>query len=263
LNKVIFALRIGLGQFFQLKNIYLTTIPFILSFIAITIFFFLSAYVALDIFAIFLNEAQGAEGQIDPNSQSGVDGVVSSIIKFTAINTILGIGLAKILISLLVYVGFFGIVTLLSSIFATFFIGFYTPSIIKRLQKEVYSDVALNSFSTPFSSIFFYIKIIIVFLSLFILLIPLFFIPLLNIFATLIPFFYLFTKMLNYDVATNVFSEDEFREYKQQRGDELFFTNLTLYFISAIPFLGAFVSVLYVLVIGNLYLDYKRDLARI
>ncbi len=259
LNNVILAYRAALKEFFTPKNLYLTIIAFTLAFAAITFLLFYGVYFALDLFSGFLQDVEpSVSGETPPlEFETLKESVINFLIKFTAINAILGFGAAKLIVSLLFYMGFFGIVVLFSSVIATFFIGFFTPRIIKSVKEEHSPTLILSNFGNPVSLLFFYAKILVVFFAMVFLFIPLFFIPVVNIFATMYPFYYLFTRILNNDVASEIFTKEEFGRYRYERKEELFFANIGLYAISAVPIVGAFASVFYVLVITHLFLGYK------
>ena len=90
-------------------------------------------------------------------------------------------------------------------------------------------------------------------LFLFILFIPLYFIPLINIIAFNLPFYYLFHKLINFDVSSSMLKKEEYEVISAKSSGGFRARTLFLYFISMIPFITLFTSVFYIIYIGNAY----------
>ena len=88
---------------------------------------------------------------------------------------------------------------------------------------------------------------------LFILFIPLYFIPLINILAINLPFYYFFHKMLNYDVASTLLTEQEYKIIHAKKANVFRFRTLLLYFLSMIPSLMLFSAVFFIIYLGHGY----------
>ena len=88
---------------------------------------------------------------------------------------------------------------------------------------------------------------------LFILFIPLYFIPLLNIVAINIPFYYFFHKLLTFDVASTILTQDEYALIHSRKANAFRFRTIFLYFISMIPFITLFSAVFYIIYLGHSY----------
>jgi len=143
---------------------------------------------------------------------------------------------------------------LYASIFiAVLIIGFLTPYIIKDLRQMHYKDIELIGFGNPIEGIFVTSKWALVMIGMFILFIPLYFIPVVNIIALNLPLYYFFHKMINYDVASCIVTKEEFAIIKAKKTNELRIKTLILYLFSLIPSAIFFVTVLFVIYMGHTY----------
>ena len=162
--------------------------------------------------------------------------------------------------SFLVYVvgGFF--VLYISVFIAVIIIGFLTPLIIKELQKRHYRDIELIGHSNLISSIFLSLKWLAVMIMLYFLLIPFYFIPLLNIIAFNLPLYYFFHNMLTHDISTNICTKEEDKHLRFFAKNEFRIKTLLLYLISLIPFAIFFGAVFYVIYLGHTYFKEVKKL---
>ena len=85
-----------------------------------------------------------------------------------------------------------------SVILSIIIIGFLTPMILGILHKRYYSHLELNGYGTLFSSLWELFKSLSMMVLLFLILIPVYFVPVLNIIAFALPLYYFFHKLLNY-----------------------------------------------------------------
>jgi hypothetical protein len=155
--------------------------------------------------------------------------------------------------SFLVYAigGFF--VLYVSIFVAVIVIGFLTPLVMKELQKRHYKDIELIGHSNMLSAILLMTKWVVVMLLLFFLLIPLYFIPLVNLIAFNLPLYYFFHKVLLYDVSSNICTDEEDKQIKFFNKNMLRGKTLLLYLVSLIPFAVFFGAIFYVIYLGNTY----------
>jgi hypothetical protein len=162
--------------------------------------------------------------------------------------------------SFLVYtVGIF--LTLYFSIFiAIIIIGFLTPMILRELQKRHYPDIEMIGYSNIAEALFLVLKWAFIMIMLFLVLIPIYFVPLLNIVAFNLPLYYFFHKMLTYDIASTLCTRDEAIRIKFFHASTLRLKTLGLYLISLIPFVIFFASVFYVIYLGHSYFLELRKL---
>jgi hypothetical protein len=93
-----------------------------------------------------------------------------------------------------------------------------------------------------------------VMMLLLIILIPLYFIPVLNIFILNIPFYYFFYKLLNFDITSTLMTKQEEAIIRVQTGNAFHLKTIVLYLISMIPFIVLFSTVFYVIYLGHGYM---------
>jgi hypothetical protein len=147
-----------------------------------------------------------------------------------------------------------GFLTIYISIFvAVIIIGFLTPFILRELQARHYMDVEMIGHSNILCSIFLALKWAATMILLFILLIPFYFIPLINIVALNIPLYYFFHKMLTFDVSSNISTKEEDKQISFFSANSLRIKTLALYLLSLVPFAIFFGAVFYVIYLGHTY----------
>ena len=132
-------------------------------------------------------------------------------------------------------------------------IGFLTPGILSVLHKKNYSNIELHGHGSLISPLWVLIKAGLMMLFLFVLFIPLYFVPLVNIIAINLPFYYFFHKLLNYDVASTLLSEEEYKVIYEKNSLGFRARTLLLYFVAMIPFITLFTAVFYIIYLGNAY----------
>jgi len=250
-------LALSFKDLFTSKMLKYSLLPFILSMVVLYLLFFIVAGIGL--------ESLGSM-QVESSQTSLVNGVPNTD-TFQA--TLEGTALIQFLMShtitswiatFLVYtVGTF--LTLYFSIFvALIIIGFLTPTILKELHKRHYSDVEMLGHSNIFEFLFLTLKWIATMLLLFLLFIPLYFIPLVNIVAFNFPLYYFFHKMMTYDISSTICTKDEAMKIKFFHATTLRLKTLGLYLISLIPFVIFFATVFYVIYLGHSYFLETRKL---
>lgn len=140
-----------------------------------------------------------------------------------------------------------------SVILSIIIIGFLTPMILGILHKRYYSHLVLNGYGTLFSSLWVLFKSAIMMIILFLVLIPVYFVPILNIIAFSLPLYYFFHKLLNFDVSSTILSKEEYKTIYKTQGNNFRLRTLFLYIISMIPFATLFSAVYYVIYLGHSY----------
>jgi len=134
-----------------------------------------------------------------------------------------------------------------------FIIGFLSANIVQNLHKKDYSHLKLKPFGNITNTIINSLKAIFVMILLYILFIPLYFIPILNVIALYLPLYYFFHKLLNFDVGSTILSKDEYQKIYIANSSYFKFRTLALYFLSMLPFITLFVAVFYVIYLSNIY----------
>ena len=147
-----------------------------------------------------------------------------------------------------------GFLVLYMSIFvAIIVIGFMTPLVLRELQRRHYEDVKMIGYSNIVTGLLAVVKWALIMLLLFIVLFPLYFIPLVNIVAFNLPLYYFFHKMMTFDVSSNICTKEENKKIKYFHANTIRLKTLGLYLISLIPFAIFFTAIFYVIYLGHSY----------
>ena len=77
--------------------------------------------------------------------------------------------------------------------------------------------------------------------------------PVLNIIVFNLPLYYVFHKLLNYDVTSTILTQGEYSIIYKKNSTSFRLRTLFLYFVSMIPFITLFSAVFYIIYIGNSY----------
>ena len=230
--------------------------PFVISMIILYILFFIVAGLGVD--QLTTMDVQ--------TSQTTIENGIPHTESFQA--TLAGTGIMKFLMSsaltswiatFLIYtIG--GLMTLYASIFvALLIIGFLTHAILQEIQYRHYKDVEMIGYSNALEGVFLTLKWIFIMVILFLVFIPLYFIPVINIIAFNFPLYYFFHKMMIYDVSSSICTREEAKKIKFYHANTLRLKTLGLYLLSLIPFVIFFASVFYVIYLGHsFFLETKK-----
>ncbi len=244
------TLLLSIKDFFTAQMLKYSLLPFVISMLILYILFFYIAGVGLD--------------QLGPmdiqTTQTTMENGIPNTDSFSA--TLEGTALIKFLMSsavtswiatFLVYtVGSF-LVLYLSIFVAIIVVGFLTPFVLKIIQKRHYPDVEMIGHSNIFEALFLILKWASIMILLFLVFVPLYFIPLVNIIAFNFPLYYFFHKMMTYDIASTLCTKEESKQIKYYNATALRLKTLILYLISLIPFAVFFGAVFYVIYLGHAY----------
>jgi len=238
------VLRLSINDLFTPKMMQYSLLPFIISILIIYILFFVIADVKIEQLGSLNIET----------TQTTIENGITHTENISA--QLQGLGIVKFLLesnSFFNYVigGFF---TLYISIFiATIVIGFLTPTVLKEIQKKHYSEIEIVGYSNIVESIFLTMFHSSIMIMLFFLLIPLYFIPFINLIALNIPLYYFFHKMMLFDISSNICSREEAKKIHYFNKNNFRIKTLILYLISLIPFAIFFASIFYLIYLGNSY----------
>ncbi len=244
------TLTLALKDLFTAKMIKYSLLPFIFSMLILYALFFVVAGIGL--------ESLGSM-QVNTTETSIVNGVQNTdtfqaTLEGTAlVKWLMGSAVTSWIATFLVYtIGSF--LTLYFSIFvALIVVGFLTPTILRELQRRHYSDVELIGHSNIAEALFLTVKWALIMFIMFILFIPLYFIPIVNIVAFNLPLYYFFHKMMTYDVGSTICTKEENMKIKFFHSTTLRLKTLGLYLLSLIPFVVFFASVFYIIYLGHSY----------
>jgi len=250
-------LQLSIQDLLTAKMLKFSLLPFLISMIILYILFFVLAGAGLDMLGTLNVESTQTtiENGIPHTDSLSAQLEGSAIIKFLMSYTI-----TSWIASFLVYAigGFF---TLYLSIFvAVIVMGFLTPYVLKELQARHYSDVEMIGYSNIAESLFLVFKWAFTMLLLFFLLIPLYFVPLVNLVAFNFPLYYFFHKMMTFDIASNLCTREESKEVKYFNSTSLRVKTAALYLISLIPFTVFFGAIFFIIYLGNSYFVAVREI---
>ncbi len=165
---------------------------------------------------------------------------------------ILTIGIFKWLFTIFFYLVGAVAVILLSVILAVVVIGFFTPFIVKVIQKKHYPNFTIkNEDFTLGVTIWHFVKVLTIFVLLFLVALPFLFVPGVNFIAINVPFYYLFHNFLILDVGSSIDSKEEFKTVTKKHKLLFRSTTLTLFGFSLIPLVGMIFQVLFVIILAH------------
>jgi hypothetical protein len=251
------VLLLSIKDLFTAKMLKYSLLPFVGTVIFMYILFFWIAGVGLE--SLGSMDVQTTETSIQngiPHTESfsaQLEG--TAIIKFLMSHAI-----TSWIATFLVYtVGSF--LVLYVSIFATIIvIGFMTPLVLKELQHRHYQDVEIIGHSNLAGALLNVVKWAAIMVFLFIIMVPLYFIPVIGLIAFNFPMYYFFHKMMTYDVSSTLCTKEEDKQIKYYHKTTLRLKTLALYLISLIPFAIFFTAIYFVIYIGHSYFLELRDM---
>lgn len=247
---------LSIKDFLTPKMLKYSILPLVISLVVMYILFFIIAGIGLEqLGTLHVQSSQTTVENGIPHTESlntQLEG--SAIIQF-----LMSYAITSWLATFLIYaIG--GFLTIYISIFvAVIVVGFLTPFILRELQARHYQDTQMIGHSNILYSIFLVLKWSAVMILLFILLIPFYFIPLINIVALNIPLYYFFHKMLTFDISSNICTAEESKQISFFSANRLRVKTLALYLLSLVPFAIFFTAVFYVIYLGHTYfLEVKK-----
>lgn len=242
------VIGLSVKDFFTKPMLKIALLPLIFTMVIMLVFFYTAAGYGFEALEAYVQQAQaGQEVIVDENAPFyfiWMTSVIAFLFQYSITSWLVGF--------LLYTVGTI-FVMMFSVLLTIIIIGFLTPMILKVLHKRHYSHLELNGFGSLLSPLWVALKSLIIMLVLFIVLIPLYFIPLINILAINLPFYYFFHKLLTYDVASTILTEDEYKVIHDKKAYAFRFRTLFLYFLSMIPSIMLFTAVFYIIYLGHSY----------
>lgn len=252
---------ISLRDFFTPKMLKYAVSPFVVTMIVMYILFFYFAGSMLG----HLHEASLHIVQSQSTIANGIEQsntVVSNYEGSAILTFLMSHILTAWMFSILFYVVGGMIIFVISLVIAVVVISFLTPLILKDLQQKHYPDVQMRGEDGILSAIWHIFISFVISLLLFVLFIPLYFVPFLNIIMLNLPMYYLFHSILTYDVSSNIVTPNENKQILYFSGTKIKMRTLLLYIISLIPFAILFAGVFYVIFLGHTYFLEARQLRR-
>lgn len=246
----------SIKDFLTPKMLKYALLPFIISIIVMYILFFVVAGIGVEqLGTMHVESSQTTVQNGIPHTETleaELEG--SAIMKFLMSYT-----LTSWLATFFIYI-IGGFLTIYLSIFvAIIIIGFLTPLVLKELHLRHYRDVEMVGYSNLLHAIFLAIKYAAIMILLFFLLIPFYFIPLVNIVAINIPLYYFFHKMLTFDVSSSICAKEEVKQIEFFNKNNIRVKTLLLYLVSLVPFAIFFGAIFFVIYLGHTYfLEVKK-----
>jgi len=244
---------LSLKDFLTKKMLGYALLPFVVTIFVLNSLFFYSA-------SSVVNSMQGSSIQIHQSSSTtSSDGVTSTS---EVHETYEGSSIVDMIMKYVISSSVFSILfTALGSLFIFIFaifvaliiIGFLTPFIVKEIHKNHYSEYELKGYSNAFGAFFYTFKTIFFTLLMLLLFMPLYFIPFVNIAAINFPFYYMFHKLITFDVSSNIYTKDEYKKIKFFNNPKIRLNTLVLYILSLIPFAILFTPVFIVIYLTHTY----------
>jgi len=251
--------KLSLEDYFTKSMIKILLIPLLGSAVVLYILFFSVASSGFDSLEnmqvqIEQRETLVQNGQVVQNDSSESytgSGVIDFLLKYTVTSWILGF---------LVYsIGIFAI-GYLSIFISIIIVGFLSPRILSIVHRRHYNDISLqDGYGTVIDGITKLIKTAFVMIVLFFVLFPFYFIPGINIIAINLPFYYLFHKMLHYDVGSTLLEKESFKQLYYFNKSNMRIKTVLLYSLSLVPFVAFFISTFYIIYLGHSYLSLIRQ----
>jgi len=250
----------SIKRYFTKDMIKLMLIPLLASFVLFYMGFFAIAGGLVDGFDAYQVQLQQETTSINldgttQEDKTFIEGTVTDILNYMLKHTVTSWIISTLLYGFgIVAVGYMAIFTSL------LIIGFLTPRILAIIHKNDYPSLALEEgYGSVFGGVFVLLKSFFVMIFLFLLCIPLYFIPVFGILFMFAPFYYFFHKMLNYDVNSTILSKKQYGEIYYEYKDSIRIKTLLLYLVSLIPFVAFFIATFYVIYLGYSYFEILKQ----
>lgn len=250
----------SLKDFFTKPIIKIALYPLIITTVILYLLFFAAADAGISAMEKQVIQIESSQTTVNDNGVVDTTQTTETYVGKGVIDFLLKYSLTSWLAGFLIYtVG--SIVVMMFSVFMTLIIiGFLTPMILSIIKKRHYKNMEFSGHGTITTTVFFSIKTVLIMLLLFIVLIPLYFIPLVNIIAFNLPLYYMFHKLLNFDIVSTIMTKEEYAILKTRGGSTYRLRTFLLYLISMIPFITLFSTVFYIVYLGHGYMQKLEEL---
>ena len=229
-------------DFFTGKFLFLSLAPFIAPIIILGAFFVYGSSEFIDL--LQQGSASGDYSFIDEAAYP----ILSYLLGFAVFHWLL--------VTLFVVFGTFGVV-LLSLVLAVITVGLLTPYIVGLVRKNRYPHVKEATGDGFLFSIWSVIKIFLKFILLFLCTLPFLLLPFVNFFIFQLPFFYLFYRLMMYDLVSSGVCEDAEHIIKENK-IYLFVIMGIFFFLSLIPLFGLLLQVFFVVYLSHFVLSKSK-----
>ncbi|WP_104732316.1 EI24 domain-containing protein [Helicobacter salomonis] len=136
---------------------------------------------------------------------------------------------------------------------------FYTPIVVAYVHKRDYPSLPLESFGDMGLCLQHFLKQL-AYLCMFLLVCsPLYFIPFIGVFVSLIPHYFFFKNTLSFDIATSVFNQERYAEVLRTHKISHHKISILAYLFSLIPVFNFFATLLQTIVLTRYFLELKAQ----
>ncbi|MEA1917633.1 MAG: EI24 domain-containing protein [Campylobacterota bacterium] len=247
-------------DFFTPQILKLAFLPFVISMLIMYAIFFFLADISISHLQDSALHVEQSSLHVDANGNTHTEQSSETYSGSSIVDFLMTHAATSWIITFLVYTLGSFVILLLSIVVAVVAIGFLTPPILKVIHTYHYQDIEFIGFGNIAEIGWHFVKSFFIMLLLLILLIPLYFIPLLNMVAFNIPFYYFFHKLMTFDVGSTIATKQEYSVIRYQKANSMRFKTLLLYLVSLIPFAILFASAFYVIYLGHSYFQEVRRL---
>jgi len=235
----------ALSDFFTTKFLTLTAAPFIITILISSI----SLYYFAGQFFDMLNVA--AQIAANPDAAQAQSEMAQFAKEHPILAAITGTFLFKAIAGTILFVIGGGFALLASVILSVIIIGFFTPYIVAEVQKRHYPTIERKATVPMTDYIVFMLKKFGLFILFLFISLPFYFIPVINIVAVNVPFYFLFHSLLTRDVAGEILDKDEMKRLFKRAKWRIAATTFILYLLSLIPLVGVFGQVFFVITLSH------------
>ena len=152
------------------------------------------------------------------------------------------------------------LVLIVGVIIAVIIVGFFTPLVVKKLKSRHYPPLEIKGHGSLLYVLWFAIKSFLIMIVLYIVLIPAYFIPVINIAAFHLPAYYFFHKMLVFDVGSTINTQKEYLQIKATVGNQIRLRTLLMYLMTLIPLVGIFFPIFFVIYLSHIFINESVEL---
>ncbi|MFC3847107.1 EI24 domain-containing protein [Helicobacter baculiformis] len=136
---------------------------------------------------------------------------------------------------------------------------FYTPIVIAYVHKKDYPNLPLEEFGDLSFCLQYFLKQL-AYLCMFLLVCsPLYFIPFIGIFVSLIPHYFFFKNTLSFDIATSLFNQERYTEVLRDYKITHHKISILAYLFSLIPIFNFFATLLQTIILTRYFLEIKAQ----
>ena len=235
----------ALSDFFTTRFLVLSTAPFIITMI---LAFFLLFQVSGEFFDMLSAAAAATQ---NPDATAAQNELAQFAKEYPVISTILGSFVFKAVAGTLFYIVGGGVAVLVSVVLAVVIVGFFTPMIVKEVQRRHYPQIERKATVPLWDYVLFMLGQFGLFLIFLLVSLPFWFVPIFGIVAMNAPFYFLFHKLLTRDVAGEILTKEEQKILFKEAKWRIATTTLILYLLSLIPGVGILGQVFFVIVLAH------------